>query len=81
MRSDIPARRIVGPAGELPVLPDDLVVARLAMPIEGRCEGRGAAKAAEKLDLSQRRSFQSLELYRERGSPGLRGHEPGPKRD
>jgi hypothetical protein len=48
---DIPARRIIGPAGELPVLPDDLVVSRLAMLIEGQCEGLGAAKAAEKLVL------------------------------
>ena len=31
MQFDIPAHRIVGPAGVLPVLPDDLVVSRLAM--------------------------------------------------
>jgi transposase len=76
---DIPARRIFGPAGEIPVLPDDLVVARLAMLIEGQCEGVGAAKAAEKLDLSKQRYFQLLKLYRELGSAGLQGHKPGPK--
>ena len=81
MQFDIPACRIVGPAGELPVLPDDLVVSRLAMLIEGQCEGLGAAKAAEKLDLSKQRYFQLLKLYREQGSPGLRGHKPGPKRN
>jgi hypothetical protein len=53
----IPARRIIGPAGELPVLPDDLVVSRLAMLIEGRCEGPGAVKAAEKFELSRQRYF------------------------
>ncbi len=79
MQFDIPARRIVGPAGELPVLPDDLVVARLAMLIEGQCEGLGAAKAAEKLGLSKQRYFQLLKLYREHGSTGLLGHKPGPK--
>ena len=57
MQFDIPARRIIGPAGELPVLPDDLVVSRLAMLIEGQCEGLGAAKAAEKLDLSKQTIF------------------------
>jgi transposase len=76
---DIPARRIVGPTGELPVLPDDLVVSRLAMLIEGQCEGLGAAKAAEKLDLSKQRYFQLLKHYREQGSAGLQGRKPGPK--
>jgi transposase len=78
---DIPARRIVGPAGELPVLPDDLVVSRLAMLIEGQCEGLGAAKAADKLGLSKQRYFQLLKLYREHGGAGLQGHKPGPKRN
>ena len=81
MQFDIPACRIVGPAGELPVLPDDLVVSRLAMLIEGQCEGAGAAKAAEKLGLSKQRYFQLLRLYREHGSAGLQGHKPGPKRN
>ena len=78
---DMPAKRIIGPAGELPVLPDDLVVSRLAMLIEGQCEGLGAAKAAEKLDLSKQRYFQLLKLFREHGSAGLQSHTPGPKRN
>jgi transposase len=76
---DIPARRIVGPAGELPVRPGDLVVSRLAMIIEGQCEGLGAAKAAEKFEISKQRYFQLLKLFREQGSDGLQGHKPGPK--
>lgn len=79
MQFDMPAHRIIGPAGEIPVLPDDLVVSRLAMLIEGQCEGLGAAKAAFKLDLSKQRYFQLLKLYREHGSAGLQGHKPGPK--
>ncbi len=81
MHFDLPALRIIGPAGDLPVLPDDLVVSRLAMLIEGQCEGLGAAKAAEKLDLSKQRYFQLLKHYRERGSAGLQGHKPGPRRN
>ena len=81
MQFDLPSRRIIGPTGELPVLADDLVVARLAMLIEGQCEGLGAAKAAAKLDLSKQRYFQLFKLYREHGSAGLQGHKPGPKRD
>ena len=79
MQFDIPARRIIGPAGELPVLPDDHVVSRLAMLIEGQCEGLGAAKAADKLGLGKQRYFQLLKLYREQGSAGLQGRKPGPK--
>ena len=81
MQFDMPAHRIIGPAGELPVRADDLVVSRLAMLIEGQCEGAGAAKAAEKLGLSKQRYFQLLRLYREHGSAGLQGHKPGPKRN
>jgi transposase len=78
---DLLAHRIIGPTGELPVLADDLVVSRLAMLIEGQCEGLGADKAAVKLDLSKQRYFQLLRLYREHGSAGLQGHKPGPKRN
>jgi transposase len=76
---DLPAHRIIGPAGELPVRPDDLVVSRFAMLIEGQCEGLGATKAADKLGLSKQRYFQLLKLFREHGSAGLQGRKPGPK--
>jgi hypothetical protein len=79
MQFDLPAHRIIGPAGELPVLADDLVVSRLAMLIEGQCEGLGAAMAADKLGLSKQRYFQLLKLYREHGTAGLQRHKPGPK--
>ncbi len=79
MQFDMPAHRIIGPAGELPVRRDDIVVSRLVMLIEGHCEGLGAAKSAEKLNLSKQRYFQLLKLYREHGSAGLQGHKPGPK--
>jgi transposase len=78
---DIPGHRIIGPTGELPVLPNDHVVLRMAMLIEGQCEGLGAAKAAAKLDLSKQRYFQLLKLFLEQGSAGLQGHKPGPKRN
>jgi transposase len=78
---DIPAHRIIGPAGELPVLPGDLFVPRFAMLLEGQCEGLGAAKAAEKFGLSRQRYYQLLKLYCEHGSPGLDAHKPGPKRN
>ena len=79
MQFDARAHLIIGPAGELPVRPDDLVASRLAVLIEGQCEGFGAAKAAEKLGLSKQRYFQLFKLYREQGTTGLQPHKPGPK--
>ena len=52
---------------------------RLAMLIEGQCEGIGAGKAAQKFGLSRQRYFQLLKLYREHGSAGLLGQKRGPK--
>lgn len=76
---DMPNNRIVGPAGELPVRPDDLVIPRFAMLFEGQCEGIGVVNAAAKLGLSRQRYFQLLKLYRESGEDGLMAHKTGPK--
>jgi transposase len=76
---EIPDRRIVGPAGELLVLPDDEIAHRILMLIEGQCEGLGAAKAAEKYNLSKQRYFQLLRLFKEQGAPSLASHKRGPK--
>lgn len=79
MQFDMPAHRIIGPAGELLVRPDDLVVSRLAMLIEGQCEGVGATEAAAKFSISKQRYFQLLKLFRAQGSAGLQPHKPGPQ--
>jgi transposase len=76
---DMPGSRIIGPAGELPVRPDDIFASRFAMLVEGQCEGLGAAKAAEKYGFSKQRYFQLLKLFRTEGSAGLQAHKPGPK--
>jgi len=79
MLLDLPALRIVGPTGQLPVKPDDEIVHRLAMLIEGQCEGVGAAKAAEKYGLCRARYFQLLKVFREQGSAGLQTRKTGPQ--
>ena len=56
---DIPAHRIVGPAGELPVLPDDRVVSRLAMLIEGQCEGTRRRQGRREAQISASRDIFS----------------------
>lgn len=79
MHISLSDHRIVGPSGQLSVHPDDEVARRLAMLIEGQCEGLGAAQAAAKHGISVQRYFQLLRLYREQGVAGLRRRKPGPK--
>jgi transposase len=81
MLLDLSALRIIGPSGELVIRHDDEITCRLGMLIEGQCEGLGAAKAAQKLNLSKQRYFQLLKRYREQGCAGLQSHTPGPKRN
>ena len=70
---------ITGPSGRLSIRPDDEVAQRLAMLIEGQCEGLGAAQAAAKHGLSVQRYFQLLRLYRDHGTAALQSRKPGPK--
>ncbi len=81
MQFDMSTHRIIGPAGELPVRPDDIFVPRFFMLVDGQCMGAGAAKAAEKFGLGKQRYYQLLKLYLEQGSLGLLCHKPGPKRN
>lgn len=81
MLFDQAAKLITGPAGELVIHDDDLVVQRLVMLVEGQCEGIGPAQAAQKLGLSKQRYYQLLKSYTDRGSAGLQGQKTGPKRD
>jgi transposase len=79
MRFDLPDRRIVGPAGELLVPPDDEITPRLVMLVEGECEGLGAAAAAEKHGLTRQRYYQLLGLFKNRGIVALQSQKRGPK--
>ena len=44
---DLDKMRMVGAQGALPVAPDDEITQRLAMLVEGQCQGMGATHAAE----------------------------------
>ena len=79
MHLDLSQQLITGPSGQLAVHPDDQVAQRLAMLIEGQCEGLGAAQAAAQHGLSVQRYFQLLRLYREQGAGALQSRKPGPK--
>jgi hypothetical protein len=70
-----------GPGGALLVPDDDEVCRRLAMLIEGQCEGLGPSKAAEKYDFTRQRYHQILAAFYEQGAEGLILQTPGPKTD
>ncbi|HYV31722.1 MAG TPA: helix-turn-helix domain-containing protein [Candidatus Binatia bacterium] len=73
--------RFTGPGGSLRVPQDDEVSRRLAMLIEGQCEGLGPSKAAEKFDFTRQRYYQILADFLEQGAEGLLLRTPGPKTD
>jgi transposase len=81
MQFDPKTQRLVGSLGSLPVSPQDEVTKKLAMLIEGQCEGLGPSHAAEKFGYTKQRYFQLLHAYQERGSVALCSKQRGPKRN
>ncbi len=70
---------LVGSAGSLDVLNDDEITRKLAMLIEGDCEGLGPAQAAKKYQFSRQRYFQLRTAFREGGALALLSQKRGPK--
>jgi hypothetical protein len=81
MRFDLETKTLVGEHGSLAVAEDDELVRKLAMLIEGECEGLGPISAAQKYGYSKQRYFQLVALYRAEGSTGLVSKTRGPKRN
>jgi hypothetical protein len=70
---------LVGQAGSLAVRSDDEVTRKLAMLIEGECDGLGPLAAAHKYGYSRQRYFQLRTLFLEQGAVGLISRKRGPK--
>lgn len=70
---------LVGSKGTLCVPPDDEITLKLAMLIDGQCEGLGPAAAARKLGYSKQRYFQLLNAFRKGGAIALKNKKGGPK--
>lgn len=79
MEFDVRRRTLIGASGSLRVMSDDEVTRKLAMLIEGQCEGLGPIKAAEKYGFSKARYFQLRHLFLEQGSNALQSQKRGPK--
>jgi hypothetical protein len=81
MHFDPKLNQLRGEHGSLPLAEHDEVTRKLAMLIEGECEGLGPLKAAHKYGYSKQRYFQLRDVYEQEGSPGLLSKLRGPKRN
>ena len=70
---------LVGASGSLDGPDDDEVIRKLAMLIEGECEGIGPAQAAQKFSFSKQRYFQLRSAFRDKGALALLSRKRGPK--
>jgi transposase len=67
-----------GASGVLDV-PDEEVTRKLAMLLEGQCEGQSPAAAAAKFGYSRQRYYQLLHAVQAQGIAALRSQKRGPK--
>jgi hypothetical protein len=79
MYCDLKQQSIIGSHGALEIPANDEVTVKLAMLIEGECEGLGPTKAARKFGFSKARYFQLRQCYCEKGATGLLCKQRGPK--
>src|SRR5260370_41392435 len=79
MHYDPKALALVGEGGSLAVLDEDEVTRKLAMLIEGECEGLGPLQAAARFGYTKQRYFQIRTLFREQGAAALASRPRGPK--
>jgi hypothetical protein len=76
---DLKKRALVGPGGSLKVPAGDEITQKLAMLIEGECEGLGPLKAAKKFNFSKQRYFQLRVAFQQQGATALQSRKRGPK--
>ena len=76
---DLKRQALVGPQGRLAVREDDEITRKLAMLIEGECEGLGPIRAARKFGFTKQRYFQLRALFIELGAAALQSRKRGPK--
>ncbi len=73
--------QFTGPDGQLTVSADDEITRKLAMLIEGECQGLGPLRAARKFGFSKQRYFQLRQAFHEGGAVALQSKKRGPRRN
>jgi len=81
MEFDKNLTKLMGEHGSLAVPDEDEVTRKLAMLIEGECEGLGPSKAAQKYGFTKQRYFQLRKVFLKTGSLSLRSQPRGPKKN
>jgi transposase len=81
LQFDPQLRQFIGAQGVLPVPDGDEVSRKLAMLIEGECEGLGPLRAAQKFGLTKQRYFQLRNAFARGGALALANQKRGPKRN
>lgn len=76
---DLKKHALVGTSGRLPVPKDDELTRKLAMLMEGECDGLGPTRAARKFGFSKQRYFQLRSAFAELGAGALQNQKRGPK--
>jgi hypothetical protein len=74
-------QQLVGPHGALAVPASDEVTRKLAMLIDGECQGLGPVAAARTFGFSKQRYFQLRHAFARGGALALASHKRGPKRN
>ena len=78
---DLDLQQFVGDDGVLQIPANDEVACKLAMLIEGECQGLGPLAAARKFGFSKQRYFQLRHLLTSAGALALASGKRGPKRN
>lgn len=79
MEFNLQERQLIGAKGSLQILEEDEITRKLAMLMEGECEGLGPKRAAEKFSFTQQRYFQLRMIFLQQGAAGLASKKRGPK--
>ena len=79
MEFDSANNQLIGKKGHLVVQEFDEITKKLAMLIEGECEGAGPTAAAQKFGYTKQRYFQIRTEFAEHGATGLVSKTRGPK--
>lgn len=79
MQFDPKQSALVGSGGVLAVTAQDEITRKLAMLIEGECEGLGPTQAAKKFGFSKQRYFQVRAAFQADGAAALVSQPRGPK--
>src|SRR5512146_326047 len=76
---DPTANQLTGPAGSLPIAPQDALAHRFLMLLEGQCLEQNVVAIAQKYGYCRQRYYQLLAAFQQGGLPALQPRKTGPQ--